>query len=227
MTPDPPPDSAPGASDGPPAPFDGRNGTIVYGVLGGIASGKSTVGAVLAGDSGVVLSADAAAHEALGSDEVRAKLVHRFGAHVVGADGQVDRAALARVVFEDPDARKILEGWIHPVVRATLRSSLEDALRRSVPRVVLDVPLLLENAEEHGLLELCDHLVFVDAPLEARDQRAVRDRGWDPGEVARREAAQMPLATKRERADVVIVNDGDREALETRTRQALQRLHGD
>jgi len=206
-----------------------RRPTVVFGVLGGIAAGKSTVARVLAGADGVVLSADEAAHGALADGDLKAKLVGRFGPGVLrpgidGAPGDVDRAELARLVFDDPQARKDLEGWIHPVVRATLHASFEDARRRSVPFVVLDVPLLLENADEHGLLELCDHLVFVDAPPAARDARAVRDRGWDPGEVARREAAQMPLSTKRTRADVVIQNDGDHEALENATRQALRNL---
>ena len=103
---------------------------------------------------------------------------------------------------------------------------VEDAAARGVPTVVLDVPLLLEHAEEHGLLELCDHLVFVDAPADARDQRAVRDRGWEPGEVVRREAAQMPLSTKRDRADVVISNDGDLDAVTSQAALALAKLCG-
>ncbi|MEM9381576.1 MAG: dephospho-CoA kinase [Planctomycetota bacterium] len=136
----------------------------------------------------------------------------------------MDRAALARVVFDRPEARKLLEGWIHPRVRARLRASLDDAYRRHVPRVVLDVPLLLENADEHGLLEPCDFLVYVETPPDARDARAVRDRGWTPGEVARREATQMPQTAKRDRADVVIHNDGDLDALADATERALRTL---
>ena len=201
-----------------------RSGTVVFGVIGGIASGKSAVSAALAGPEGVVLEADRFAHEALGSEEVTALVRERFGEAVLGPDGTPDRTALGEVVFTDPGARKALEGWIHGTVRARLRAELERAARRGAPRVVLDVPLLLENAAEHGLDGLCDHVVFVDAPLEERDRRAVRDRGWKPGEVARREAAQMPLATKRERADIVIVNDADREALAERVRAALDGL---
>ncbi|MGD2017625.1 MAG: dephospho-CoA kinase [Planctomycetota bacterium] len=201
-------------------------GTTVLGVLGGIASGKSTVARALAGPQGVILDADRVAHDALQSEEVRALVVARHGDGVLDAAGAVDRAALGAIVFADRDARTELEGWIHPRVRATLHASLEDAAARGVPRVVLDVPLLLENAEEHGLLELCDHLVFVDAPADARDRRAVRDRGWEPGEVARREAAQMPLSTKRSRADVVVVNDGDLDSVIERTTLALRELTG-
>lgn len=121
--------------------------------------------------------------------------------------------------------RKRLEEWIHPVVRETLHAALEDAAARGVSRVVLDVPLLLENAAEHGLLALCDHLVFIDTPDADRDARAVVTRGWAPGEVARREAAQMPLAEKRQAADIVIDNRGDVESLTQNVQAELFRLN--
>lgn len=200
--------------------------TVIIGVLGGIASGKSTVGRLLAGPEGAVLDADEVAHGVLQSEEIRDLVLARHGTQVLDAQGAVDRTALGELVFADRDARIELEGWIHPRVRATLRSSLEDAAARGVPIVVLDVPLLLEHAEEHGLLELCDHLVFVDAPADARDQRAVRDRGWKPGEVARREAAQMPLSTKRARAHVVISNDGDLDSVTSQVELARRHLRG-
>ncbi|MEM6675801.1 MAG: dephospho-CoA kinase [Planctomycetota bacterium] len=200
--------------------------TVVFGVLGGIASGKSRVARLLAGEDGIVLDADATAHRALDDDPVRSRVVARPGPGMLAPDGGIDRSALARVVFDDPGARKELEGWIHPVVRATLSEALEDALSRGVPRVVLDVPLLLENADEHGFLDRCDHLVFVDAPLDVRAARATRDRGWERDEVSRREAAQMPLARKRVRSDVVIENDGDLDELERAVADALRSLLG-
>ncbi|MEC8495121.1 MAG: dephospho-CoA kinase [Planctomycetota bacterium] len=182
-------------------------GIHVFGVLGGVASGKSAAAAALAGRTGRVASADRAAHEALQHPEVVARIVARHGREVLDEDGRVERAALAARVFEDAEARKELEGWIHPRVREMLFSAFEAAVRDGVPRLVLDVPLLLENAAQHGLLELCDTLVFVDASIEERDRRAVRDRGWEPGEVARRERAQLPLDAKRERADFILPND--------------------
>jgi dephospho-CoA kinase len=213
------------SEDHPPEPPEAPRTTVI-GVLGGIASGKSTVARLLAGPQGAVLDADHVAHGVLQSEEIRDLVRERHGEGVLDGRGEVDRAALGAIVFADRDARKELEGWIHPRVRATLHASLEDAAARGVPTVVLDVPLLLEHAEEHGLLELCDHLVFVDAPADARDQRAVRDRGWEPGEVVRREAAQMPLSTKRDRADVVISNDGDLDAVTSQTELALAKLCG-
>lgn len=216
------PEDALKAPQGPPP---GSPGTIVFGVLGGIASGKSHVSRLLAGPEGLVLSADEAAHDALRSPEVVKKLTEGFGPEVLGEDGAPDREALARIVFQDPAMRKRLEEWIHPVVRETLHAALEDAAARGVSRVVLDVPLLLENAAEHGLLALCDHLVFIDTPDADRDARAVVTRGWAPGEVARREAAQMPLAEKRQAADIVIDNRGDVESLTQNVQAELFRLN--
>lgn len=179
----------------------------MIGVLGGIASGKSEVARLLAEPEGRVLDADRMAHAALEEPELRAWLRERFGAEF--ASGQrVDRAALAARVFAEPSARAELEARVHPRVRAALRAAHEEARALGVPRVVLDVPLLLEHDAQHRLTALCDVLVFVEADAKVRDARAVARRGWVPGELARREALQLPLETKRARADFVVVNDG-------------------
>lgn len=198
--------------------------TVVLGVLGGIASGKSRVAAALAGPGGLVVAADTLAHEALASSEVRDAIRDAFGPAVLDAAGAVDRRALAAVVFQDPAARHRLEGWIHPWVRARISAALEAARRAGTPRVVLDVPLLLEHDAEHGFARQCDHLVFVEADAAERDRRAVATRGWEPGEVARREAAQLPLSEKRRRADVIVQNDGTPNELDAAIAAALAEL---
>lgn len=199
----------------------------ILGVLGGIASGKSAVARLLAGQEGLVLSADALAHAALDSAEVRARVRARFGAEVLGPDGRVDRAALARLVFAPgagAAARAELESWIHPLVRDRIHARLEEARVAGVPRVVLDVPLLLENDAQHGLARLCDVLVFVDVPDDERDRRAQRERGWAPGEVFRREATQLPLADKARRAHHVLKNHRGLPELEHAVQELLARL---
>ena len=203
--------------------MDDTSKTLVIGILGGIASGKSRVAKLLAEPAGIVLDADAAAREVLESAEVQARIEADFGAGIVVA-GQIDREALARIVFADADARERLEGWIHPRVRAMLRAGVEDARTSGRTRVVLDVPLLLENDAEHGLATMCDVLVFVDSDAADRDRRAVANRDWQPGEVSRREAVQLPLDKKRDRAHHVIDNRGTEDELATAARGLATRL---
>jgi len=205
----------------PPAPAPR---TLVLGILGGIASGKSLAARLLAGPEGVVIDADALAHAVLASDEVAAQVRARFGPGALGADGRPDRERLGRLVFSDPEARKFLEGCTHPPVRAMIRARLEQARAPGVPRGVLDVPLLLENDEQSRLAALCDVLVFVDCDDGDRERRAAASRGWAPGELARREAAQLPLSTKKARADLVLSNRGTPADLEREVRAALRRL---
>jgi len=199
----------------------------ILGVLGGIASGKSAAARLLAGPQGEVLSADALAHAALDSAEVRAKVRTRFGPAALLPDGRVNRAVLAQAVFDPergPALRAELESWIHPLVRDRILERLEAARVAGVPRVVLDVPLLLENDAQHGLAQLCDALVFVDVPDDERDRRAQRERGWAPGEVFRREATQLPLADKARRAHHVITNHRGLPELERAVQDLLARL---
>jgi len=185
----------------------------VFGILGGIASGKSAVAKLLAGPEACILDADKLAHEALDSDEVQPKVLAAFGEALADEEGKIDREILGERVFADHQARKQLEDWIHPVVRARIHAGLEEARSLGLRRVVLDVPLLLENDAEHGLAALCDLLVFVDCPPAEREARAQERRGWKAGEVARREALQLPLQQKRARADFVVQNHGSLDEL--------------
>ncbi|MBI5363389.1 MAG: dephospho-CoA kinase [Planctomycetes bacterium] len=204
-----------------PARAPQRGPTRIFGVLGGIASGKSVVARRLAGPSGVVIDADAEARAVLASAELRPELVQAFGPAVLGPDGRPDRTALAARVFGDERARARLEALTHPRIRARMSAALEEALARGVPRVVLDVPLLVENAAQHGLLARCHELWFVDASSESREARAQATRGWKAGEVERRERAQRPLDEKRMLADVVLPNTGTLAELEAAVDRVL------
>lgn len=186
----------------------------MIGVLGGIASGKSAVARILAGPTGRVIDADEIAREVLVSPGVRFDLLCAFGGDVFDRQGQPDREAIARRVFESPEKRRKLEAFTHPPIRARIRAALEAARRAGVTPIVLDVPLLLENEASHGLAAECDEIVFVDSREADRDARAVSSRGWRPGDVARREATQMPLADKRARANRTVGNHGTLAELE-------------
>ncbi|MBK9383351.1 MAG: dephospho-CoA kinase [Planctomycetes bacterium] len=180
----------------------------IAGVLGGVASGKSTAARVLEEAGCLRLDADALARARLDTGEVRSALLARFGPQVLDACGQVDRAALAQLAFAAPSARRELEELIHPEVRRQMLAALEEEEGRSLasgtPRwVVLDVPLLVES----GWIHLCDHVLFLETPAALRDARARADRGWNAGEVARREAAQVPLEVKRRLAERIFANE--------------------
>jgi dephospho-CoA kinase len=196
----------------------------VIGVLGGIASGKSWVARRLAGSEGVLIDADALAREVLESPELRSELRAAFGDAVLRADGSIDREALARRVFSSPAERARLEAFTHPRIRARIRALLDGARARRAARVVLDVPLLLENEAAHHLVEECHELLFVDSDPETRQRRAAADRGWESGEVARRESQQLPLEAKRARAHFVIRNRGSLAELEAELNRYQARL---
>lgn len=178
---------------------------VVIGLLGGVASGKSSVAALLAELGAAVFDADAAARKLLDEADVRALLAARFGAAVAPA-GTVDRAALARATFGHPEALADLERILHPRVRRELADRLARHLATGdVPAVVLDVPLLLESSPLAGE---CDLLVYVESPTPERRRRVVELRGWEGDELTRREAHQLPAEEKRRRADLVLRNDG-------------------
>jgi dephospho-CoA kinase len=198
--------------------------SLVIGVLGGIASGKSAVARLLAGGAGVVVDADRIAREVLEAPETARWLERELGPGVLDPSGRPDRAALAERVFASRADRERLEGFTHPRIRARIRAALEDARAAGRPRIVLDVPLLLENEAGHGLVDLCDELVFVEAGEPERERRAREGRGWKPGELARREAVQMPLAAKRARAGHVIRNEGTLAELEHNVNTLLEAL---
>jgi len=216
--------SRPDPQSGPP-PSSTPPTSKVVGLLGGIASGKSAVARFLAGEGGQVLSADELAGDVLAEPRTATWIAHELGSELLDEGGRPDRDALARRVFDDPGARKKLEGWIHPAVRERIVAGLAEARARGSTPIVLDIPLLLENEAEHGLTGECDFLVFIETDAEDRERRARERRGWPPGEVERRERAQLPLEEKRKRARHVIENRAGLAELAARVDEILEAEH--
>lgn len=178
---------------------------LVVGLIGGIGSGKSQVAAAFAARGARVISGDDLAHEALRQQAVKSRIAERWGPGVFEANGNVARKKLATVVFADPEERKVLEGIVHPWIRQRIRDEVNEARRDPVVRlVVLDAAIMLET----GWNEICDRLVFIDAPNAERMRRVAGQRGWTADELAARERAQLPLTVKAARADHTLDNSG-------------------
>jgi dephospho-CoA kinase len=194
---------------------------LLVALTGNIASGKSTVASMLVARGATLIDADVLARRAVrvgtpGYDLI----VARWGDSVLSADGVLDRSALRRVVFDEPDELRALNAIVHPVVER-MRADLVSAARtRGDAIVVCDIPLLFENNLADGF----DRIVLVDAPRPLRLDRLVHDRGLRETEAMAMIAQQMPADLKRARADFVIDNDGSREQLEQRVEEVWRAL---
>lgn len=199
---------------------------LLIGLTGGIGAGKSAVSNRLAELGAIVIDADALAREVvLPGTEGLAEVVAEFGPEVLTPTGELDRPALGRLVFADPDRRKALERIVHPRVRA--RSAQIVAAAPADAVVVNDVPLLVET----GQAKAYQLVIVVLAAETVRIARLVRDRGMSEQDVRDRIAAQATDDQRRAVADIVIVNDGTldelRAAVDTAWRDTIvPRVHG-
>jgi dephospho-CoA kinase len=197
-------------------------GKPIIGLVGGIGSGKSFVAQIFADEGCVVIDSDAAVGEAYQRPEVRQKLREWWGGQILLPNGQINRKEIARRVFNDEQERRRLEQLIHPIVAELRDEQMQvGAADPSVKAYIWDTPLLLEA----GLGDQCDWIVYVDAPEEQRLERVRRTRGWDEGELARREKLQMPLDKKLDMANDIVRNTaGADEEVRNQVRKVLSRI---
>lgn len=180
------------------------------GLTGGIGSGKSTVAARLTALGAVVVDADQVAREVVAPGTPGlAEIAERFGPDVIAADGSLDRAALAAVVFDDERARRDLEAITHPRIRARSAELMAAAPAGAV--VVHDIPLLVEMR----LASDYDLVVVVDVPADERVRRLVDLRGMPESAARARVAAQATDEERAAIADVLLDNSGTLAELET------------
>ncbi len=178
----------------------------IVGIIGGIASGKSTVAAEFGKLGCGVISADAIAHELLDEASVRDRVCELFGQEILLPSGRIDRKKLARIVFADREKLTALNDVIHPRVF----KRIEDLIARYdsdvyVKAIVLDVPLLVET----GWANRCDRLVFVKCDRNRRDERLRLGGRMDGQDVDIRENFQISVDKKAELADNTIDNNSD------------------
>jgi len=193
----------------------------IIGIAGGIGAGKSTVAAILAELGAAVVDADRLNHEELDAPEVLSTLQKWWGDRVATPDGRADRGAIRRIVRDNPRELRRLESLVHP--RIARRSEELIAAYRNDPTVraiVWDAPLLFEA----GLADRCDCVVFVDADPEIRLKRLTKKRDWTPEDLRRLEDSQKPLDFKKNRADYIIDNNSDRDAIRRQVVSILSKI---
>jgi dephospho-CoA kinase len=193
---------------------------IVVGLTGGIGSGKSTVSEQLARMGAVIIDADALTRELQQpGGAVFNAIVQRFGPSIVAADGSLDRLALAAIVFPDPEVLKELNAIVHPEVGRAIRARMREHLSTDAV-VVLDVPLLIENTRYPVA-----GVAVVDTPVDVAIDRLVRLRGMDEADARARIARQATREERLAKADFVIDNSGDRDALAAALPALWQWMH--
>lgn len=184
-------------------------GRRVVGLTGGIGVGKSTAAAILADLGAIIVDCDQLGRDVAARDGAAYPgMVARFGAGIVGADGEIDRPALARIVFNDPDALRDLNGITHPAIDAEISARIAAAPPGST--VVLDMAVLVESDLGKGQY---GEVLVIEAPLDQRLDRLARYRGMDPDDARARIASQVSDEDRRAVADHVVVNGGDVEQL--------------
>ncbi len=187
---------------------------LVIGILGGVASGKTTVAKMLGSLGAKVIDADEMAHELLERPEVKKGILERWGKRVLGRQGRVDRSKLASIVFSNGKSLKELTELLHPPIIESIRREVAE---KSGP-LVLDAALLVETE----LDKICDVLVFVEVGLEVKKERAWL-RGWSQDEVQRREHFQLPESQKRQKAQFIVNNDSSEEETFKQLKEFWQR----
>ncbi len=188
------------------------------GLTGGIASGKSAVAEELAERGAVIIDADLLAREVVAPGTGALSAIEaRFGPEVI-AGGGLDRAAMGRIVFADPAARRDLEAIIHPAVRA--RAAELEAVAGHDAIVVHVIPLLVETGQQDSF----DVVVVVDVDPETQIDRLRERNGFSRAEAESRIAAQASRQDRLAAADVVIDNTGSRAELSARAEQLWTQL---
>jgi dephospho-CoA kinase len=194
---------------------------ILVGLTGGIGSGKSTVSHLLSSLGAVIVDADAITRELQAAGQPLLEVIaDRFGKDVIAADGSLVRQKLADIVFGDPLALADLNKIVHPAVGREMASRI-DAQRETDNIVVLDIPLLAENPRS-GL----SGVIVVEIDPELAVQRLVEHRGMSETDARARIERQTSMEKRREIADFILDNGGDRSALESQVSEMWKWMQG-
>jgi dephospho-CoA kinase len=192
---------------------------MIVGLTGGIGSGKTTVAALFGQKGAFVIDTDEIAREVVRPpSSLLQTLRAEFGESVVGDDGQLDRNALARMIFSDERKRTRLNQLMHPEILKRVLSLIGTQPPNRV--VVVVVPLLFESNFESN----CDRVVAVIAPPDIRRQRIAERDGLTGSDIEARMRAQLPDAQYEQRADILVRNDGNLTALGHEVDRAWEKI---
>jgi len=178
---------------------------MIIGLTGSIASGKSTVSAMLAEMGYPIVDADKVARLVVepGSETLE-KIRVLFGEEVILPDGTMDRKKVGELIFNDPASRKKLNDVIHPAIRMEMLRQRGEFLDQGFKTVIMDIPLLFESRLQH----LVDKVLVVSVTEEHQLKRLMERNGLSEKEARARIASQLPMSVKEEGADAVIYNNG-------------------
>ena len=193
----------------------------LIGLTGGIASGKSTVSAILRRLGAQVIDADALAREVVEPHRPAwNEIVQTFGNKVLQADNTLDRKKLRKTVFDNPEARKQLEAITHPKIRKLAQQKIKDYASSGASLVVYEAPLLFETGVHLWLRPV----ILVACDSAAQRRRLQQRDNLTPAEIEQHLGAQMSLEEKRKLADCVIDNNGTLEDLESKVKTLVQTI---
>ena len=194
----------------------------VLGLTGGIATGKSTVSAILKKAGCVIIDADRIAREVVkkGLPAYR-KIIDTFGDNILSPDGEIDRSALGDIIFNDPQKKQLLNRIVHPYVSKETNLQLKH-IEKTHPNtiVILDIPLLLEAQIHKALSEV----IVVYVPEHTQIKRLMQRDGISETDALARINSQMPIEEKKNLATIVIDNSGTRENTRKQTLEIFQRF---
>jgi dephospho-CoA kinase len=193
----------------------------LIGLTGGIASGKSTVSAILRRLGAQVIDADALAREVVKPHQPAwTEIVSTFGNEILQSDQTLDRKKLRKLVFDNLNARKQLEAITHPKIRRLAQEKIAESAATGAPLVVYEAPLLFETGVHLWLRPV----ILVACDSAAQRRRLQQRDNLTPAEIEQHLGAQMSLEEKRKLADCVIDNNGTLEDLESKVKTLVQTI---
>ena len=194
----------------------------LIGLTGGIGSGKTAVSDQLARLGAGIVDTDLIAHLITAPKGIAIPLIEKqFGAEFISADGSLNRSKMRSLVFENPEARKILEAITHPLIREETTRQAVQLVKEGVPYLLFVVPLLIESSAWLGLI---DRLVVVDCPEEMQIERVMHRSNLTRNEVERILAAQASRQERLSHADMVIENQDSLVDLATEVQSLHQKI---